>query len=169
MWAHWGCLPATKGFCGKGELLCSVPTCPKPGGFPLCQCSSAFRLLIKAVIICISLQVWGGKKREDTERHKTKPSSNSQCNAVEVGHIAPFLFIFFFSLSISAIITVIDSEKCKLICSSRAFYCVSPFLCVLTFQILEGCGVCIAILIPIILACCLLLNWVLDRVSTCTH
>lgn len=111
----------------------------------------------------------GGKKREDTERHKTKPSSNSQCNAVEVGHIAPFLFIFFFSLSISAIITVIDSEKCKLICSSRAFYCVSPFLCVLTFQILEGCGVCIAILIPIILACCLLLNWVLDRVSTCTH
>lgn len=42
----------------------------------------------------------GGGGREDTERHKTKPSPNSQCNAVEVGHIAPFLFIFFLPFNI---------------------------------------------------------------------
>lgn len=46
-------------FC-KGELLYNASTCLKPGGFPACQYYSAFRLLIKVVVICISLQV--GKK-----------------------------------------------------------------------------------------------------------
>lgn len=53
------------------------------------------KLLIKVVAICISVQVGGEKKKkEDSERHETK-NPNSQCKAVEVGHLAPLLFFFF--------------------------------------------------------------------------